>query len=183
MEYLMGLEKVKSVAKASTDEEAAGKLAAAVEMIEAYIGMSLIKQNHADEKITLPYPNQRILRPRFAPINSVSAIKFLKTDGSYDDAKGPFSIGKFSIEVWGSAHPRAGVAAAKVTYNAGLYDGWDDVPALIKLAAEKLLAWLADDNAAGVYASENFGSYSYSKGQLVRGLPETVASLLDGVRV
>lgn len=183
MADLINLEKVKTITNAETDEDAKATLAAVVELIETYLGVKLLKADITAEKVTLPYDKMRVLRPRFSPINSVSELKFLRNDGAYDTLSRSYSVGKNTIEILTGSTPRGRIAAAEISYNAGLYDSYEDAAPAIKLAAEKLLAWLSDSAASGAFQSENFGGYSYTKGALVRGLPQDIAAILDGVAI
>jgi hypothetical protein len=181
-EYLIPLDKVKQITGAGTDAEAAAQINAVQEMIEAYLAVTLIKTDYTDEKITLPYGWQSVLRPRFAPINSVAQINFLKADGEYAPYQGHYAVGKISVELLCGQHP-GHIAAAQISYNAGLYDNFSQAPALLSQAAEKLLAWNANPDALNGFASEHLGDYSYTKGAMVRGVPEIIAGMLDGVKI
>ena len=172
-EYLIPLDKVKQITGAGTDAEAAAQINAVQEMIEAYLAVTLIKTDYTDEKITFPYGWQSVLRPRFAPINSVAQINFLKADGEYAPYQGHYAVGKISVELLCGQHP-GHIAAAQISYNA---------PALLSQAAEKLLAWNANPDALNGFASEHLGDYSYTKGAMVRGVPEVIAGMLDGVKI
>lgn len=179
--YLIPLSIVKEITGAETDEQAAAQIMAVQSMIEAYLGVTLIKTDYTDEKITLPYGWQSVLCPRFNPINSVAQVSFLRPDGTYDLYKGHLSVGKFSIEMLGAPCPQGHVAAAQISYNAGLYADYSQAPALLVQAAEKLLAWNANPDALNGFSSEHLGDYSYTKGALVRGMPEVIAGMLNGV--
>lgn len=180
-QYLIPLPIVKEITGAETDEQATVQIKCVQSMIEAYLGVMLIKTDYTDEKITLPYGWQSVLCPRFTPINSVAKVDFLRSDGTYEEHKGHLSIGKFSIELLGRPRLQGHIAAAQISYNAGLYDDYSQAPALLVQAAEKLLAWNANPDAVRGFASEHLGDYSYTKGALVRGVPEVIAGMLNGI--
>ena len=192
-EYILDLETVKEITKAKDDAQAAAQIEAAQELMEAYLNVTFIKRDIADEVVTLPYPRARIISPQYAPINSVKEIKVLQSDGSYQAAADiKYSIGKETVQILAGSlfvpavvpHPAGQIAALKISYNAGLYDDYTQAPALLSSAAQGLLSWLfADTEAMGGYSSEHLSDYSYTKAALVRGLPEGIASILDKVRL
>lgn len=191
-EYILDLETVKEVTKAKDDAQAAEQISAVQELMEDYLGVTFIKRDIADEAVVLPYSNVRIISPEYKPINAVIEIKVLQQDGSYKAATDiKYSIGEETIQFLKGSffapaipHPYGKIAALKISYNAGLYDDYTQAPALLKTAAKGLLGWLFNDpSAMGGYQSENLSDYSYTKGALVGGLPEGIASLLDKVRL
>lgn len=190
-EYLIPLAKVKEITGATTDEQAAAQITAVQSMIEAYLNVLLIQTNITKEKVTMPYACTSIFSPRFLPINSVSEIKFLKSGGGYAPYNGAFSFDKFAVELapqtWLSLYyPRykkGAISAVLLSYNAGLYSDYSQAPALLAMAAEKLLAWTANPDALTGFTSEHLGDYSYTKGALVKGIPEGIAALLNGLNI
>ena len=192
-EYILDLETVKEITKAKDDAQAAAQIEAAQELMEAYLNVTFIKRDIADEAVTLPYAKSSIISPQYAPINSVKEIKVLQSDGSYQTATDiKYSVGKETVQILSGSlfvpavvpHPAGQIAALKISYNAGLYDDYTQAPALLSSAAQGLLGWLfADTEAMGGYSSEHFSDYSYTKAALVRGLPEGIASILDKVRL
>ena len=179
---------VKEITGAKSDDKAALQANAVIELIEEFLGVLLIKRDIKDEKITLPYNFTRVIRPKFAPINSVASLEVITHEGTYKADTKHLALGAYTIELlprfWFPypVLPRA-VAAVKLSYNAGYFDRWQDLPALIQEAAEELLAFkYASDFKAG-FQSEHLGDYSYTKGKLVRGLPEEIASMLEAVEL
>lgn len=192
-EYILDLETVKEITKAKDDAQAAAQIEAAQELMEAYLNVTFIKRDIADEAVTLPYKKISIISPQYAPINSVKEIKVLQSDGSYHAAADiKYSLGKETVQILSGslfAHcvmprPAGQIAAIKISYNAGLYDDYTQAPALLKSAAQGLLGWLfADPYAMGGYSSEHLSDYSYTKAALVNGLPEGIAAILNKVRL
>lgn len=192
-EYILDLETVKEVTKAKDDAQAAAQIEAVQELMEAYLNITFIKRDIADELVTLPYPRAGIISPQYAPINSVKEIKVLQNDGSYRAATDiKYSVGKETVQILSGSlfapgvmpRPAGQIAALKISYNAGLYDDYTQAPALLSSAAQGLLNWLfADTEAMGGYSSEHLSDYSYTKAALVNGLPEGIASILDKVRL
>ena len=192
-EYILDLETVKEITKAKDDAQAAEQIEAAQELMEAYLNVTFIKRDIADEAVTLPYKKISIISPQYAPINSVKEIKVLQSDGSYRAAADiKYSIGKETVQILAGSlfvpavvpHPAGQIAALKISYNAGLYDDYTQAPALLSSAAQGLLGWLfADTEAMGGYSSEHLSDYSYTKAALVNGLPEGIAAILDKVRL
>lgn len=185
--YLISLSRVKEITKATTDEQAAGQLAAVTKIIEDFFGVVLFKTDFTDEKITVPYESMRIIRPAKTPINSVKEIKY------YDWHKWEYRkldhnryvIGTESIEFKELRDLRHnGIAKVLLSYNAGLYDNLSQVPAILTLAVEKVLNYLfVSGNIGGGFQSEHLGDYSYSKAALVNGLPADIAGLLQGLNL
>ena len=192
-EYILDLETVKKITKAKDDAQAAAQIEAAQELMEAYLNITFIKRDIADEAVTLPYKKISIVSPQYAPINSVKEIKVLQSDGSYQAAADiKYSIGKETVQILSGSlfapgvmpRPAGQIAALKISYNAGLYDDYTQAPALLKSAAQGLLGWLfADPDAMGGYSSEHLSDYSYTKAALVNGLPEGIAAILNKVRL
>ena len=85
-EYILDLETVKEITKAKDDAQAAAQIEAAQELMEAYLNVTFIKRDIADEAVTLPYKKISIISPQYAPINSVKEIKVLQSDGGYQAA-------------------------------------------------------------------------------------------------
>ena len=192
-EYILDLETVKKITKAKSNDVAAEQIEAVQEMMEAYLNITFIKRDIADEAVTLPYKKISIISPQYAPINSVKEIKVLQSDGSYQKATDiKYSLGKETVQILSGslfAHgvmprPAGQIAALKISYNAGLYDDYTQATALLKSAAQGLLGWLyADPYAMGGYSSEHLSDYSYTKAALVNGLPEGIAAILNKVRL
>lgn len=190
-EYILDLEQVKAVTGAKTDEEASAQAVAVQELIESYLGVTLIKADFADEKITVSYALSKIIRPAKSPINSVAKIELLQSNGTYLVYTGQYTFGRECVQLLAQFSDRfparvipGKVGAVKMTYNAGLYDDYTQVPALLKTAAKSLLGWMfADPYALGAYQSEHLSDYSYTKGATVRGIPAGIAGILDGVRL
>lgn len=192
-EYILDLETVKEITKATSDAVAAEQIEAAQELMEAYLNVTFIKRDIADEEITLPYKKISIISPQYAPINSVKEIKVLQSDGSYQRAADiKYSIGKETVQILAGSlfvpavvpHPAGQIAALKISYNAGLYDDYTKAPALLKSAAQGLLSWLfTDPYAMGGYSAEHLSDYSYTKAALVKGVPEGIAAILNKVRL
>lgn len=192
-EYILDLETVKEITKATSNDVAAAQIEAVQEMMEAYLNITFIKRDVSDEQVTLPYAKSSIISPQYAPINSVKEIKVLQSDGSYQKAADiKYSLGKETVQILSGSlfehgvMPRAAgqIAALKISYNAGLYDDYTQATALLKSAAQGLLSWLyADQYAMSGYSSEHLSDYSYTKAALVNGLPEGIASILNKVRL
>ena len=192
-EYLLDLETVKEITKATSDDVAAAQIEAVQELMEAYLNVTFIKRDIADEAVTLPYAKSSIISPQYTPVNSVKEINVLQNDGSYRAATDiKYSVGKETVQILAGSlfvpavapRPAGQIAALKISYNAGLYDDYTQAPALLKSAAQGLLGWLyADTYAMGGYSSEHLSDYSYTKAALVNGLPEGIASILNKVRL
>lgn len=192
-EYILDLEAVKEITKATSDDVAAEQIEAAQELMEAYLNVTFIKRDVSDEPVTLPYKKISIISPQYAPINSVKEIKVLQSDGGYQAAADiKYSIGKETVQILAGSlfvpavapRPAGQIAALKISYNAGLYDDYTQAPALLSSAAQGLLSWLyTDPYAMGGYSSEHLSDYSYTKAALVNGLPEGIAAILNKVRL
>lgn len=192
-EYILDLEAVKEITKATNDEQAVAQITAVQEIMEDYLGVIFIKRDIVDEAVTFPYSRVRIISPEYVPINAVSEIKILQPDGSYKSAEHMrYSVGKETVQLLvGSLFapntpplPYDKIAALKISYNAGLYDDYTKAPLLLKTAAQGLLGWLFNDPyAMGGYSAEHLSDYSYTKAALVNGLPEGIASILNKVRL
>ena len=61
---------VKGITGATDDAVAAQQGATVVGMLQAYLGLVLVKQDFSGEKVTIPYPFSRVIKPKYAPINS-----------------------------------------------------------------------------------------------------------------
>ena len=161
-----------------------------IEMLEEFLGVLLIKRDISDEKITLPYGFSRVIKPKFAPINSVSKLEVITREGTYKANTDTLPIGTYVIELlprfwswFGWPYPilPKAVSAVKLSYNAGYFSSWSEFPAILQSAALELLKYkYASDLKAGFH-SEHLGDYSYTKGALVRGLPVEIASSLEGL--
>lgn len=178
---IIPLDLIKRITGATSDAVASMQGRAIVQLIEGYLGVTLIKQDFQNERITVPYKHSRVFKTKHCPINSVSALNFITADATYQASQKKLLLGYHIVEVIGTLP--VGVSAVKITYNAGLYDSWADVPAIIQLAAEELLKYKFNPNYMAGFNSEHLGDYSYSKGSIVRGLPAEIAGMLDGVEL
>lgn len=159
-----------------------------MQMLEAYMGILLVKRDISDELITVTYDFSRIIKPKYAPLNSVSSLEVITRNGTYKADTRTLSVGKFTIEMlpqfWFcfpvQVLPKA-VAAIKLSYNAGYYTTWVELPAILQQAALELLKYLFASGLKAGFHSEHLGDYSYTRGNIVRGLPVEIASMLDGV--
>lgn len=194
MDYnLIPLEVVKEITGADSDALAATQGRAIVGMIQAYLGLVLVKQDFCNEKITVPYNFSRVIRPKYAPINSVSEIGIITNNGTYKaDNTSYVAIGRFTVEVlphfWRCFHHSplpASVSAVEMSYNAGLYADWSEVPGVIQEAAQELLKYKYDEDCAAGFQSEHLGDYSYTKGAFAKnsGIPAEIAGMLDGLEL
>lgn len=162
--------------------------AAIMQMLEAYMGVLLVKRDITDELITVTYDFSRIIKTKYAPINSVSSLSVITREGTYKADTRTLSIGKFTIEMlpkfWFCFQvqvlPKA-IAAVKLSYNAGYYSSWAELPAILQNAALELLKYMFASELKAGFHSEHLGDYSYTRGNIVRGLPVEIASMLDGV--
>lgn len=189
---LIPAEVVKSITGTTDDAVAAQQGAAIVGMVQAYLGLVLVKQDFSGEKITVPYDFQRVIWPKWAPINSVSTIGVITHEGTYKADTKAISIGEYSIELlprfW-SFFPRsvipAAVGAIELSYNAGLYTTWSEVPAVLQEAMQELLKYKYNAGYIAGFNSEHLGDYSYSKGALAAnsGIPAEIAGMLDGLNL
>lgn len=194
MDYnLIPVDVVKSITGTTDDAVATQQGAAIIGMLQAYLGLVLKKQDFTGEKVTIPYHFSRVIKPKYAPINSVSQVGIITHNGTYKaDETSYFAIGRFTVELlphfWSCFHysilPSA-VAAVEISYNAGLYTAWSEVPAVIQEAAQELLKYkYASEYAAG-FQSEHLGDYSYTKGSFAKnsGIPAEIAGMLDGLEL
>lgn len=189
---LIPVDVVKSITGTTDNAVATQQGAAVVGMLQAYLGLVLVKQDFVDEKVTVPYEFSRVIKPRYAPINSVSSISVVTSDGTYKADTKPLTFGEYTIELlprfW-SCLPHyvipAAVSAVKVTYNAGLYSQWSDVPAVLQEAAQELLKYKYNAAYVAGFNSEHLGDYSYSKGAFAAnsGIPAEIAGMLDGLNL
>ena len=178
--YLIPLGKVKEMTGATTDEQAAVQSRAIEQMIEAYTGLTLFKKDVTQERITLPYGLQKVIRPVCLPVNSVEEVRY----GDGKVYRGAVKCGTYGVELTELEGIVPQISALEISYNAGLYDDFSDAPAILQVAAEKLLYWffVANEDTSG-FSSEHLGEYSYTKGNLVRGIPQEIANILDSVRL
>lgn len=186
MENIIPAELITAITGATTQAEIKLQGCAIIEMLEAYLGVLLIKRNITDEKITQVYDFSRIIKPKFWPINSVSSLKVATSDGEYIVKTLYYTVGVCTVEIlpsfwhWYRTLPRK-VAGVKLSYNAGYFTTWQELPALLQQAALDLLKYkYASDLKAG-FQSEHLGDYSYTKGTIVRGIPVEIAGVLDRV--
>lgn len=187
---LIPVEVVKSITGTNSDAVATQQGAAIIGMLQAYLGLVLVKQDFAGEKVTVPYAFSRVLKPKYAPINSISSLGVITSNGVYKTETKHLAIGRFTFEVlptfW-TCYPRSvvpqAVAAVEVTYNAGLYSTWSEVPAVIQEAAQELLKYKFNDGYVAGFQSEHLGDYSYTKGGFVKGLPAEIAGMLEGLNL
>jgi hypothetical protein len=187
---LIPLEVVKSITGATSDDVAATQGRAIVGMVQAYLGLVLVKQDFIGEKITVPYDFQRVIKPKFAPINAVCNIKVVTHAGTYKADTKAVSYGEYTIEIlprlW-ECLPRyvipAAVGAIELDYCAGLYNDWSEVPAVIQEAMQELLKYKYNAGYIAGFNSEHLGDYSYSKGGFAAnsGIPLEIAGMLDGL--
>lgn len=183
---------VKSITGTTDNTVAAQQGAAIVGMVQAYLGLVLVKQDFSGEKITVPYDFQRVIWPKWAPINSVSTIGVITHAGTYKADTNAISIGEYSIELlprfW-SFFPRsvipAAVGAIELSYNAGLYTTWSEVPAVLQEAMQELLKYKYNAGYIAGFNSEHLGDYSYTKGAFAAnsGIPAEIAGMLDGLKL
>lgn len=182
---------VKEITGATTDAVAQQQGEAVIGILQNFFDLVMVKQDITAEKVTMPYRFSRIIKPRYAPINSVTSLAVITDNGTYKAKDNTaLAIGEYSIEVlprfWGLWHytilPDA-VAAVEISYNAGLFTTWEEVPAVLQEAAQELLKFkFASDYQAG-FQSEHIGDYSYSKGNFVKGLPAEIAGMLEGLHL
>lgn len=179
---------ITAITGATDSGEIARQGEAVMQMLEAYMGILLVKRDISDELITVTYDFSRIIKPKYAPINSVTSLSVITREGTYKADTRTLSIGKFTIEMlpqfWFcfpvQVLPKA-VAAIKLSYNAGYFDSWTNLPAIIQTAALELLKYMFASELKAGFHSEHLGDYSYTRGNIVRGLPVEIASMLDGV--
>ena len=189
MDYnLIPVETVKAITGTTDNTVAAQQGAAIIGMLQNYLGLVLKKQDFAGEKVTVPYPFSRVIKPHYAPINTVSTLCVITDKGTYKTDTSHISVGEFTLELlptfwalkFSNVLPSA-ISAVQVTYNAGLYAQWSEVPAIIQEAAQELLKYKCNANYVAGFQSEHLGDYSYTKGGFVKGLPVEVAGMLDGL--
>lgn len=187
---IIPVEVVKSITGATTDAVANAQGAAVVGMVQAYLGLVLVEQDFSDEKVPIAYEFQKIIHPKYAPINSVTDVKILTSDGTYKSDVSRLSVGEFVVELlptfwWGfpKAVLPAAVSGVEMSYNAGLYSTWTEIPGVIQEALQELLKYKFAAGYAAGFHSEHLGDYSYTKGTLVRGLPVEIAGMLDGLNL
>lgn len=181
---------VKAITGATDDEVAKQQGRTVVGILQDYLGLVLVKQNILAEKVTMPYKFSRIIKPRYAPINSVTSFGLITHEGTYKTDNSALAIGEYSVEVlpkfWAFFHytvlPSA-VSAVEISYNAGLYTTWEEVPAVLQDAAQELLKFKYNSGFVAGYQSEHLGDYSYTKGNFVNGMPAEIAGMLDGLKL
>ena len=84
MDYnLIPVETVKAITGATDDAVATQQGAAIIGMLQSYLGLVIKKQDFTAEKITVPYHFSRVIRPKYAPINSVREIGIITNNGTY----------------------------------------------------------------------------------------------------
>ena len=189
---LIPLDVVKSITGATRDDVAATQGRAIVGMVQAYLGLVLVKQTFENEKVTVPYEFSRVILPKHAPINGICSVGIVTREGTYKADDKAVSFGEFTVEFlprfW-SCLPRfvvpAAVGAIELTYNAGLYDNWSEVPAVLQEAMTELLKYKYDAAYAAGFNSEHLGDYSYTKGAFAAnsGIPAEIAGMLDGLNL
>lgn len=187
---LIPVDVVKSIT-GTTDTTVAQKQGETViGLLQGYLGLVLVKQDFTGEKVTIPYPFSRVIKPKYAPINSVSQLGVITNNGTYKTETKHLAVGEFTFEIlptfWACFHynvlPSA-VAAVELTYNAGLYSNWNEVPAILQEAAQELLKYKYNASYVAGFQSEHLGDYSYTKGSIVRGIPAEIATMLDGLNL
>lgn len=190
---LIPVEVVKSITGTTDDAVATQQGAAIIGMLQAYLGLVLKKQDFTGEKVTIPYHFSRVIKPKYAPINSVSQVGIITHNGTYKaDNTSYVAIGRFTVELlphfWACFHCSplpASVAAVEMSYNAGLYSTWSEVPGVIQEAAQELLKYKYDEDYSAGFQSEHLGDYSYTKGSFAKnsGIPAEIAGMLDGLEL
>ena len=184
---LIPVEVVKAITGTTDNTVATQQGAAIIGLLQNYLDMVLVKQDFTGEKVTIPYRLSRVIKPRFAPINSVSSLSVITSNGTYKANTSALAVGEFTIEIlphfWTLFQipvlPST-VSAVEITYNAGLYSTWSEVPAILQEAAQELLKYKYNSGYVAGFQSEHFGDYSYTKGALVQGMPAEIAGMLDG---
>ena len=179
---------VKSITGATTDAEASTQGRTVIEMLETYFGKLLVKQDFENEKVTVPYALTRVITPKHAPINSVSALEIITRDGTYKADTHYLAVGQYAVELleqfWYHL-PRYilpdTIAGVKISYNAGYFNSWAEFPGILQTAALELLKYRFTPGFVAGFNSEHLGDYSYTKGTLVNGIPAEIAGLLDGL--
>lgn len=187
---LIPLDVVKKITGATEDSVAATQGRAIVGLLQDYFGLLMVKQDICKEKVTMPYKFSRIIKPRYAPINSVCCLGLITHEGTYKTDDSALAIGEYSIEVlpkfWALFHytvlPSA-VSAIEISYNAGLFSSWEEVPPVLQEAAMELLKFKYNSGFEAGLQSEHLGDYSYTKGSFVNGLPAEIAGMLDGLKL
>lgn len=193
MDYnLIPVATVKAITGATDDAVATQQGAAIIGMLQSYLCLVLKKQDFTGEKITVPYPFSRVIKPKYAPINSVTSISVLTSEGTYKAETGHLVSGEFTIEIlpmfW-DVRPHhvlpSSVSAVELSYNAGLYSTWNEMPAVLQEAAQELLKYKYNAGYAAGFNSEHLGDYSYTKGALAAysGIPAEIAGMLDGLNL
>lgn len=186
-----------------TDAQATLYINAVEAFFDNYFGLKMIKTNFTEEAVTMPYGLSRMITPKYLPVNSVSEIKLLLHTGQYAPIEDiPLSVGRGGVELlinfrdinirYSQWHDLikpslipAKISAVKLSYNAGLYDSWDDesVNPLIKALAPMILKYMFGGQMAGNFKSETMGTYAYSYGDIIKGLPASISLALDGIKL
>lgn len=187
---IIPVETVKAITGTTDNSVAAQQGATVIGMLQNYLELVIVKQDFTGEKVTIPYPFSRVIKPKYAPINSVSSLGVITNNGTYKTDTKHLAVGEWTFEIlptfWACFHynvlPSA-VSAVEVTYNAGLYEKWEEVPAVIQEAAQELLKYKYNANYMAGFQSEHLGDYSYTKGNFVKGLPAEIAGMLDGLNL
>lgn len=180
---------VKSITGTTDNTVAQQQGEAVIGMLQNYLGLVFVKQNFNNEKVTVLYGLTKVIKPRYAPINSVSYLGVITHEGTYKARTEHLSIGEFTVELlncfWNRFYhllPSA-VSAVEISYNAGLFSNWNEVPAVLKEAAQELLKYKYNADYIAGFNSEHLGDYSYTKGAFVRGLPAEIAGMLEGINL
>lgn len=181
---------ITAITGATDTEEIARQGEAIIQLIEGYLEVLLVKRDITNEKITINYPYCRLIRPEFAPINSVSSLAVITYDGTYKANTSALSIGKHTVEIlprfW-SCFPKrilpTSISAVEMSYNAGYFSTWAEFPAVLQDAIMDLLKYKYASNLNVGYQSEHLGDYSYTRGNIVRGIPQEIGTVLDNIRL
>lgn len=181
---------VKAITGATDDSVAKQQGEMVVGLLQNYLGLVLKKQDLTGEKVTIPYPFSRVIKPRYAPINSVTSLGVITHDGTYKASTKHLALGEFTLEIlptfWTcfkrNVLPSA-VSAVQINYNVGLFSTWEEMPAVLQVAAQELLKFKYSDGYVAGFNSEHLGDYSYTKGTLVYGMPAEIAGMLDGLNL
>lgn len=181
---------VKAITGTTNDAVAQQQGETVIGILQNFLGLVLVKQNFTGEKVTIPYAFSRVVKPRYAPINSVSSLEVITNDGTYKADTSTLAVAEFTLELlplfWilplCKRLPNA-VAGVKISYNAGLFSTWTEVPPVLQEAAQELLKYKYNADYIAGFQSEHFGDYSYTKGALVKGIPAEIAGMLEGINL
>lgn len=191
-EHILDITAVKKITGEETNAAAAAQISAVEELLQTYLGVLFIRRDIEGEVLTVPYADATVFSPAYGPINSVSGVDVLTVNGTYTAYKGGVTHSKNALQLlnnglhafWYAWRRYGLIGRVRLSYNAGLWADYSAAPALLKTAAESLLNWLYNDpHSMGGYQSEHLSDYSYTKGALVRGIPASVAGVLDGVKL